>query len=223
MQGTAQLTLQPAPEQEYIYASKDRLDEFTFRERAVRNKQFKYILNLMPGKPGAQHISYRDQLPMMMELWQQYEAGKLNPVQRFWFEPRPEHELYEIVADPYEINNLAGKPEYSKTLEQMENALESWRSSMPDYSEISELEMAREFWPEGIQPVTTAPTIEISNDNLMTIVPANSDDSIGYRVNNGRWKIYSRPFVPPVGSSIQVKAVRYGWAESPVVNTDLPE
>ena len=223
MQGTAQLTLQPAPEQEYIYASKDRLDEFTFRERAVRNKQFKYILNLMPGKPGAQHISYRDQLPMMMELWQQYEAGKLNPVQRFWFEPRPEHELYDIVADPYEINNLAGKPEYSKTLEQMENALESWRSSMPDYSEISELEMAREFWPEGIQPVTTAPTIEISNDNLMTIVPANSDDSIGYRVNNGRWKIYSRPFVPPVGSSIQVKAVRYGWAESPVVNTDLPE
>jgi len=221
MQGTAQLTLQPAPEQEYIYASKDRLDEFTFRERAVRNQQYKYILNLMPGQPGAQHIAYRDQLPMMMELWQHYEAGRLNAAQRFWFEPRPEQELYDIVADPYEINNLAEKPEYSETLEQMHEALETWRSTMPDYSDRPELEMAREFWPDGVQPVTSSPKVEISSEGQITILPVNPDDSIGYRIDKGRWKIYSGPFTSPAGSQIQTKAVRYGWAESPVVSADL--
>jgi len=217
MQGTAQLTLQPAPEQEYIYASKDRLDEFMFRERAVRNHQYKYILNLMPGQPGAKHIAYRDQLPMMMELWRQYDAEQLNSVQRFWFEPRPAQELYDIVADPYEINNLADNPEYSETLDQMRNALEAWRSTMPDYSDRPELEMARDFWPDGVQPVTSAPTIEVSSEGLTSIVPVDPDDSIGYRINNGRWRIYSEPFTLPTGSQIQAKAVRYGWAESPVV------
>ena len=35
MQGSAQLALTGTPEREYIYASKDRLDEFSFRERAI--------------------------------------------------------------------------------------------------------------------------------------------------------------------------------------------
>ena len=175
----------------------------------------------MPGQPGAQHIAYRDQLPMMMELWQQYEAGQLNSAQRFWFEPRPEQELYDIVADPYEINNLADQPEYSETLEQMHDALETWRSTMPDYSDRPELEMAREFWPDGVQPVTSSPKMELSSEGQITIVPVNPDDSIGYRIDNGRWKIYSGPFTSPAGSQIQTKAVRYGWAESPVVSADL--
>jgi N-sulfoglucosamine sulfohydrolase len=89
MPGSAQLVPDVSPERDYIYAAKDRIDGFNFRERAVRDGQFKYIKNLLPNMPGAQHITYRDRLATMQTLWQHLSAGKLNAAQRFWFEPRP--------------------------------------------------------------------------------------------------------------------------------------
>lgn len=62
----------------YIYAEKDRMDEFTARERAVRDHQFKYISNYDSDKPGAVHLRYRDQLGVMQELWSGLESGSLN-------------------------------------------------------------------------------------------------------------------------------------------------
>ena len=174
MHGSAQLVPGASPKRDYIYAAKDRLDGFNFRERAVRDGQFKYIVNLLPGMPGATHIAYRDQLATMQTLWQQFTAGKLNAAQRFWFEPRPAEELYNIDSDPHEINNLADSAEHVATLARMRQVLLDWRGTVGDFSETEELEMAKDFWPNGEQPVTQAPQISVDNLGTASIAPCGS-------------------------------------------------
>ena len=140
----------------------------------------------------------------------------LNAAQRFWFEPRPAEELYDIVVDPHEINNLADSAEQAATLTRMRSALTDWRGAIADYSETAELQMAKEFWPDGEQPVTQAPQISINKAGKASIVPAAANDSVGYRINGGAWKLYIKPLLLPNSATVEAKSVRYGWAESSV-------
>lgn len=221
MHGSAQLVPDATPKRDYIYAAKDRLDGFNFRERAVRDGQFKYILNLQPDRAGATHIAYRDQLATMQTLWQQFAAGKLNAAQRFWFGSRPAEELYDIDSDPHEINNLADSAQQVATLARMRRALLDWRGVIGDLSETAELEMAKNFWPNGEQPVTNTPQILINKVGTASIVPSTVHDSVGYRVNGGAWNLYSKPLSLPKNAILEAKSVRYGWAESPVIRVSI--
>jgi arylsulfatase A-like enzyme len=217
MHGSAQLVANASPKRQYIYASKDRLDDFNFYKRAVRDGQFKYIKNYRPNSPGAQPIIYRDKMASMQTLWQQLAAGTLNSAQRLWFEPTPAEALYDIQADPHEVNNLVNSAKHQDTLVRMRAALNNWRDSVGDFSETTELDMAKQFWPNGEQPVTQPPKIAINQSGMATIAPAATHDSMGYRINGGAWIIYSGPISLPKGAVLEAKAVRYGWAESTLV------
>lgn len=219
MHGSAQLIPNARPKRSYIYAAKDRLDDFNFYERAVRDGQFKYIKNFLPDRPGAQHIIYRDKMASMQTLWQHLEGGKLNTLQRLWFEPSPKEALYDIQADPHEVNNLANSAKHHNTLMRMREALSNWTKNVGDFSDSTELQMAEGFWPNGEQPVTQPPTISINKAGMANIVPAAADDSIGYRINGGTWKLYSQPVLVPKNAILEAKSVRYGWAESSLVKT----
>jgi arylsulfatase A-like enzyme len=203
---------------QYIYASKDRIDEFPFRERAVRDHRFKYLLNYLPNEPGGKHIAYRDQLGMMDELWQALDKGVMNQAQRFWFEPRPAEELYDIQADPDEINNLANDPRYQAELIRMREALHAWQQQTSDYSEQPELAMAQSFWPGGKQPVTAEPRVSVGEHGRVELQCSTRGASIGYRIDDGRWQVYDQPLQPGSWSKLETKAVRYGWQESNVVH-----
>lgn len=200
----------------YVYASKDRLDEMPFRERAVRDSQFKYLYNYRPGEPGGKPLAYREQLASMADLHKWFEAGKMNGEQAFWFQPRPQEELYDIVNDPHEVHNLADNSDYTEVLERMRHALAEWRVRVPDYSDEPELEMAQRFWPAGEQPVTEPPVIAVNNGLVEMDCPTEGA-SIGYRLAGGNWQVYSKRFEIPAGTNIEAKAVRYGWQESAVV------
>jgi hypothetical protein len=99
----------------------------------------------------------------------------------------------------------------------MRSALNSWRDSVGDFSETTELQMANQFWPNGEQPITQPPKISINQLGIATIAPAANHDSIGYRINGGAWMIYKAPVSVPKGGVLEAKAVRYGWAESTLV------
>jgi hypothetical protein len=53
------------------------------------------------------------------------------------------------------------------------------------------------------------------------INPAQDYDSIDYRIDGGRWALYSEPFISPAGSTVEARAVRYGWAASKKVRLML--
>jgi len=91
--------------------------------RAVRSDRYKLIYNCTPWIPYAPVDSAGGQ------GWSQIKAahaeGKLPaPLAATYFTtPRPVYELYDLVADPSELNNLSGKPELAVTERELRLAL----------------------------------------------------------------------------------------------------
>jgi arylsulfatase A-like enzyme len=210
-------------EREYVYAAKDRLDEFPFRERAVRDKRYKYIRNFIPDSPGGTHLAYRDQLGIMAELWEFEGSGKLNDAQAHWFKPRPAEELYDLDNDPHETNNVAAAPAYAETLERMRDGMDTWLAEIGDRSYQTELDMAKEFWPGGLQPETPSPEVLNVGKNLVELAPGVPGASIGYRFDQGRWQVYTpgAQIRVPEGAILSAKSVRYGWQASVEVTMEF--
>jgi len=219
------------PPRKFIYASKDRLDEFPFKERAVRNNQFKYIKNYLPNKPGATHLAYRDQMELMQDLWREFEAGRMNEQQAFWFKNRPAEELYDIVNDPEEVHNLATNPDYKGSLIKMRQALKEWQSHVTDLSDRPEIELANQFWPNAKQPITSAPTIYVNESGYIAIKGNMDGSSLGFIVSYhddknsknknkqlNQWQVFNQPIKIEKGMTIKAKAVRYGYKESPIAS-----
>ena len=201
----------------YIYAARDRLDETRDRQRAVRDKRYKYIRNYYPELSGAQHLAFRDDLNSMNELWRLLEEGRLNSTQRLWFGPRQKEELYDTKNDPFETNNLAGKPEFEPVLKRMRVALSNWQRVVPDQGATDEAELAEKFWPSENQPTTSTPNVSLnSNSGEVTLTATTDKASLGYRINGGNWLLYTRPVTLLVGETLTAKSVRYGWEESAV-------
>lgn len=210
----------PALTRDYVFASKDRLDEMPFRERVVRDLRYKYLLNHRAGEVGGKPLAYREQLATMAELHDWFESGRMSVQQAAWFEPRPAEEFYDLQNDPHEVNNLAGDPAYREEIERLRKALADWRQRVPDLSDEPEAEMMQRFWPNGEQPVTRPPVIRVDQGRTVIECPT-PGASIGYRINGGPWRLYHQPFSLPEGAALEARSVRYGWQESDVVSTGL--
>ena len=123
-----------ADKREAIYAARDKMDDTHDAMRAVRTKEFKYILNLMPERPWCQYNAYKEkQYPVLALMNVMHLTGKLNPVQDRFMQPsKPKEELYDLRNDPHETVNLAGDPKYANNLEEMRKLLAIWRTEIGD-------------------------------------------------------------------------------------------
>ncbi|MHC4200417.1 MAG: hypothetical protein ACYSU0_10530, partial [Planctomycetota bacterium] len=66
-------------------------------------------------------------------------AGKLDDVQaRFMGPDRPAEALYDMVADPHQVNNLASDAEHSGELERHRGILEEWIAETDDKGQYPE-------------------------------------------------------------------------------------
>ncbi len=215
----------PAGLREYIYAAKDRMDEFPDRQRAVRDRRFKYIRNYHPQEPGATRIAYRQNLDSMEELWSFWESGSLDAAAARWFEPRSREELYDTRDDPHELVNLAEDPAHAPTLDRMRDALDAWLAATEDRGAIPEAELAELFWPGGVEPITPPPSARVKDVGTGRVRVAldcsEPGASLGYRLGGGHWRLYSEALELPEGGTLTAKAVRYGWRESEEVQVDL--
>jgi len=126
MAGHAFLGEQKTGEPEYVYFIRQRMDERYDMMRAVRDKKFRYIRNYMPHRKYGQHLWYlwRSTSTRAWEL--AYKEGKCNDIQsRFWGYKEAE-ELYDVNADPHNVNNLASNPTYKDILGRMRNETKRW-------------------------------------------------------------------------------------------------
>ena len=210
-----------APTREFVFASRDRIDEFEDRERAVRDREFKYIRSWYPEKPNGHRLDFRDNQEMMIQMWKLLEAGRLNANQRAWFEPTGSERLYHLPSDPFELRNLASDPQFESELERMRLAYAGFQQRVSDWSEESEATMVERMWPGGEQPQTEAPSIE-RVDQRVSVRSPTEGASVLYRVEGQRERIYAGPFIAPPGSRITAQAIRYGYRESDEVSAILP-
>lgn len=91
--------------------------------RAVRSDRYKFIYNCTPWLPYSPVDSSGGQ------AWKQivaaHQAGKLTDGQSatYFTTPRPVYELYDLQADPAELNNLSGQPALREIEQQLRLAL----------------------------------------------------------------------------------------------------
>ena len=208
------------PTREYIHAAADRFDNEYDTIRAVRDSRYKYLRNYNLDKAYYLPLPYREQMPIMRELLQLNEQGKLNRFQAQWFrEQKPLEELFDTDIDPYELENLAQDPAYSYKLKELSDELDSWLLEVDDLGFTPENELIEHFWPGGVQPVTEVPSMSII-DGEIHISSATPGANIAFQVirldqaPGSRWQVYSNPVkVIPTRRVIAI-AHRIGFAPS---------
>ncbi len=182
---------------EYLFTSRDRMDLTHDKMRAVRDTAgMKLIHNLMPERAYLQFKAYKEMAyPALAEMQYHYMNDELNEVQsRFFAATKPEYELYDLNADPYEINNLCDDEAYAEDFERLKAELEMWQKEVLCEGEISE-----DFLAEDIYPVTNPET------NVAVFVDKNKDKYDYLK--------YGWPSWYPTRTKEQWKAVRDTWVD----------
>tara|TARA_R110000744_G_scaffold282796_3_gene394423 strand:- start:93 stop:1157 length:1065 start_codon:yes stop_codon:yes gene_type:complete len=132
---------------EFVISTRDRCDFTIDRIRSVRSKEFKYIRNFLTDRPYSQptYMDF-DKVEFVGVMKQLHAEGKLNAVQdRFMSNERPNEELYNIKADPFELNNLAENPEYAEVLRSYRSVLDQWVLETDDKGQYGEDEAGLKF------------------------------------------------------------------------------
>jgi uncharacterized sulfatase len=238
---------QPAAQaRQYIFGHRDRMDEQEDTIRTVRDARFRYIRNYHPDRPAMQHLEYADRLATWREFRRlcfeeatQLARGEtpslLTPAQRrVLATTRPEEELYEVRADPYEIHNLAGEARYAADLERLRAALAQWQHSYGDLGLLPEAYLIERWRPAGVWQQTEPPAIQILEGQIVAICPT-AGASIGWTADPPRayeppgmlsritgdpdtggraWQLYSAPFPAPKGVTLWFRAQRLGYRAS---------
>ena len=221
MDGQAFLGEQKSEPREYIFAARDRMDEWFDCRRAVRDKRFKYIRNYRPEFGAYMDIGYRKQLKSMQVLLEMRDSGTLNEAQKYWFRTTKEpEELYDLQNDPYELNNLASDPAFKNELERLRQVHLEWVKEIDDkgVKHKNEKGLFLELWPDGIQPETTSPEIIISK-GLASVQSITEGASMVYQINHKgynprHWFLYSEPVPVNAGDTITAIAHKIGFKES---------
>ena len=142
MQGQILLGDRAAAPREYVFGARDRCDETVARFRTARSRRYRYIRNFMPERPFLQPNEYKEkQYPVWNLLKQLVAENKLTAVQMLLTAPSmPAEELYDLEADPHEINNLvnSSNPEHRAALRRLRSALEKWIEESKDQGRIPE-------------------------------------------------------------------------------------
>ena len=223
MQGRVFLGADADPEPEFVFAAADRHDEARDRIRAVRDKRFKYLRNYQPDTPYGQSIAFRNNLATMQEIFRLHDEGLLLPPADWYYRAtKPVEELYDTQSDPFELENLADRPELQERLARMRAAHEKWVTDTGDLGAIPEAELRERFWPGGVQPVTPPPSIEPAGgafDGPVDVAIRSDVEgaSLAYTLDPGddaHWLLYTKPVRVAAGATLRARAVRYGWADS---------
>lgn len=101
-------------------------------ERAVRTPRFLYIFNALPELPLTPPAD-AVRSPTYALMRQRWQRGELNEAQRYCFEaPSPSEQLYDVLADPHQLANLADKPAYARQLAALRGQLAAWQQRTGD-------------------------------------------------------------------------------------------
>ncbi|WP_282040915.1 sulfatase family protein [Winogradskyella flava] len=226
MQGQAFLGDHKAEERNYIHAAADRFDAETDVIRAVRDKQFKYIRNYRPEQGYYLPITYRERIPAMQELLRLRDEGKLNEAQKQWFrDSKPNEELFDCKTDPFELNNLAGNPEYKEKLNELSTEMDRWLNEIKDTPNLEERTLVYSLWSgKDSKPKTSEPILNFENGKL-SISCETEGASIGYKIIKDEkitksWRVYQNPIELSEGQKVQVQAHRIGFEPSRTIEFD---
>jgi len=155
---------------EFVGTARDRCDHTIDRIRSIRTERFRYTRNYMVDRVLLQP-QYRDNRNFLSSLRTAYADGTLDPkLAKIYFGERPSEELYDVVADPHQMNNLIDDPKLKDEVERHRKLMDGWLAKGDtgegDEPEI-ELEMAsNKKWGAGVNPEYEAIRKDTDGDGL---------------------------------------------------------
>jgi len=206
-----------SPDPQYVFATRDRMDETFDMMRGARDERFRYIKNFHPELPYAQIVKYGEVAPIMQE-WRRLNAEhKLVGPQALFFAPtKSPEELYDEKSDPDEVHNLAADPQYAGDLQRMRIAVEKWMTDIHDLGVIPEDQLKKRMRPTGKKDITAEPQLAMNGNTIAATCPTEGS-SIAYTTESGNrrtthWHLYIRPV--EMQKNLRFKAVRLGYEDS---------
>ena len=156
--------------QDYVVSARDRCDYTIDRIRTVRSNKYRYIKNYHPERTMMQ-AQYRDNRKIVIDLKKANENGGLTTYQKeHWFGKRPVEELYDIEADPHQMNNLALDGAFTEILKNHRDYLENWMKTTDDKGQYPEsaiqLQATYDLWKE--RPIFKNATANPEYDQFKT-------------------------------------------------------
>lgn len=207
----------------YVFGSSDRFDEFSDRIRSVRDKRFLYLKNFHPDLTKYKDVGYRKSVPLMQDILRLKMEKKLNSIQDVWFQQKTSEELYDCIADPFNLNNLASDVNYSSQLNEYRAVLKKQTKQNGDLGVMPESELIAKMWPNKIQPTAKLVTIERKAETIL-LSCATKGSSIAYLVTdsadqkitfNSGWKLYTHKIPVQKGKYLHAISQRIGFKNSP--------
>ena len=102
-------------------------------QRAIRNERYKLIFNPLAGEinPGYDFTMSKKFFGASASNLLDASTKEVRLAYKNYRKP-PLFELYDLKEDPYEFQNLAKDPEYSKELKQLNDLLLQWQKESED-------------------------------------------------------------------------------------------
>ena len=133
-----------------VYGYADRFDEKYDLVRTLRQGKYTYIRNFQGFYPDALQNNYRYKMLAFTEWRELANAGKLNEAQMQFHRRRPAEQLFDVEADPHEVNNLANDPEYTKVLGDLRSRMQKKLREVNDLSFYPESFMVQNALQDGV-------------------------------------------------------------------------
>ncbi|MEM1085773.1 MAG: sulfatase [Verrucomicrobiota bacterium] len=108
-----------------VFLQADRFDEIYGMRRGLTDGRWKYIRRFTPHRPAAPYSFYQFSMPSWVAWQNAWQEGKLDERHaRIWEAPQAVEELFDLEADPWEVENLVDDPAHSARLEAMRARLQ---------------------------------------------------------------------------------------------------
>ena len=123
---------QTAAGRKYIFSERNwhNIDEHI---RSVRAERYKLISNSYTEFPHGTAADISNS-PTWKSLYENKISGNLTEEQKLLFQvPRPKYELYDVLNDPMELNNLIDSSQHQDNINELKLVLENWQKDTGDF------------------------------------------------------------------------------------------
>lgn len=208
----------------YVYAARDRMDEKYDKQGAIRDHRYRYIRNYNPEQPNYLGVQYRFSMPLMLNMLELLEQGKLNKQQAQWFSSeRSAEEFYDDIADPHNVNNLIDDPKYAKEIARLRKEYDIWVAKYNERWLLSEKESRTLMLGENSKQPSLNAVVMTKEKSGLVLSSDNKGASIVYRINNkgfdeNHWLLYNDQPITSLkdGDVVTAIATRAGYKDSKV-------